>query len=62
MFFQWNDSDLLKIESRDVYAYGRALLDILFTKQEQRTSILIESKKSNKGPLDKERVKIIIIW
>ncbi len=48
--------NLLRIPARDAYAYGRRLLDVLFTKSEQRASILLTSKKTNKPPLDQQRV------
>ena len=51
--------DLLDIQSRDIYAYARALLDALFTKQEQRSSIVLESNKTLKPPLDKTRVQLL---
>ena len=47
------------MQCRDVYAYARALLDVLFTKEEQRSSIVLESKKSTKPALDKNRVKLL---
>lgn len=43
--------------AKDVYAYGRALLDLLFTKHEQKTSVVMKTKKSNKPPLDPARVE-----
>lgn len=33
---QVNGVNLLRIPSKDAYAYGRTLLDHLFTKQEQK--------------------------
>jgi hypothetical protein len=47
----------LRVPAKDVNAYGRALLDLLFTKQEQKTSIVMKSKKSSKQPLDQSRVE-----
>ena len=38
----------------------RALLDLLFTKEEQKASILLPSKKSDKPPLDQEKVQQIL--
>ena len=51
------DVNLLRIPSKDAYAYGRALLDQLFTKHEQKTSIVLKSKKSAKPPLSPKRVE-----
>ncbi len=48
--------NLLRIPARDAYAYGRRLLDVLFTKIEQRASILLTFKKTNKPALDQQRV------
>ena len=57
MSFQVDGVNLLRIPAKDVNAYGRALLDLLFTKQEQKTSIVMKSKKSSKPPLDQSRVE-----
>ena len=48
--------DLLAIRARDVYAYGLALMDVLFSKEEMVDSLIEESKKSKKRVLDKERM------
>ena len=45
--------------ARDMCAYGRALLDVLFTKEEQAISTVLRSKKSDKPPLAPERVQIL---
>ena len=45
--------------ARDMCAYGRALLDVLFTKEEQAKSTVLRSKKSDKPPLAPERVQIL---
>ena len=55
--FQVDGVNLLRVPAKDVNAYGQALLDLLFTKQEQKTSIVMKSKKSNKPPLDPARVE-----
>ena len=49
--------NLLRIPAKDAYAYGRALLDHLFTKQEQKSSIVLKTKKSDKPPLSPVRVE-----
>lgn len=51
--------NLLRIPSRDAGAYGRALLDILFSKAEQRSHVLFKSSKSNKPPLDHVKVELM---
>lgn len=49
--------NLLRIPSKDAYAYARTLLDTLFTKQEQKKSIVLKSKKSLKPQLSPQRVQ-----
>lgn len=39
---------MLHIPSKDAYSYGRSILDVLFTKQEQKTGVIIKSNKSTK--------------
>ena len=46
--------NLLRVPAKDASAYGRALLDLLFTKQEQKASVVLKSKKT---PLDSVRVE-----
>ena len=43
ILMQWNDINLLNIHAKDAYAYSRALLDVLFTKKEQKESILFQT-------------------
>lgn len=54
---QVNDVNLLKIPAKDVYSYGRSLLDLLFTKEEQKSSVVFKTKKSEKPPLSPRRVE-----
>ena len=54
--FKVDGINLLRVPAKDVNAYGRALLDLLFTKQEQKSSIVMKSK-SSKPPLDQARVE-----
>ena len=54
---QVNEVNLLRVPAKDAYAYGCALLDLLFTKQEQKTSVVTKTKKSEKPPLDPKRVE-----
>jgi len=49
--------NLLRIPAKDAYSYGRALLDQLFTKREQKVSVVLKTKKSEKPPLSPPRVE-----
>lgn len=49
--------NLLRIPAKDINAYGRALLDHLFSKQEQKASVVLKTKKSEKPPLSPRRVE-----
>ena len=40
-------------------AYGRALLDILFTKEQQAASVVLRTPKSSKPPLPPNEVKLL---
>ena len=51
--------NLLRIPSKDAGAYGRALLDTLFTKAEQRSHVLFKTSKSSKPPLDRAKVGLM---
>ncbi len=55
-----NGVNILRIPSRDVYAYALSLLDILFSKEELSQSLLFQSKKSKKSALDPERVQKLL--
>ena len=53
--------NLLKIFGRDAYAYGLALLDAMFSKEELSKSLLFHSKKkTTRVPLDPERVSLLL--
>ena len=60
-FLQYNGVDLLSLYGKDALAYGRVLLDHLFTKQEQKSSLFhkTHSNKSMKPTLEKERVELL---
>ena len=47
--------NLLKIPSKDAYSYARVLLDLLFSEEEQKTSVVITTNKVEKQPLDSAR-------
>ena len=51
---EWNKST--KGSCKRSICIGRNLLDVLFSKPEQKFGILFESDKTNKPPLDLERV------
>ena len=47
------------IPARDAYAYGRNLLEVLFSKEVLARSVIIKSTKSRKPPLDPELVQLV---
>ena len=47
-----NGINVMHLPARDAYAFGLQLLDILFTKEELGSSLLMKSKKSDKPGLD----------
>ena len=53
--YNGNIVDVKRIPAKTPYAYGLRLMDVLFSKEEMASSLLLESK-SNKPPLDKDRV------
>lgn len=57
MFMQVNGVNLLRIPARDVYSYGRSLLDVLCTKKEQKASVVVKTNKSDKPALDSDKVE-----
>ena len=59
-FFKVNGIDLLNIPAYDANSYGRGLLDVSFTKEEQKNSIVLKSHKSQKPPLDPECVQKLL--
>ncbi len=59
MTLQYNGIQLLSIQGKDAIAYGRAVLDVLFSKEEQKKSLLYASKKSNKPGLNRELVSLL---
>ena len=59
-FLQYNGINLLRVTAKEATAYGRSLLDLLFTKTEQKQSLLYSSKKSNKPALDREKVDLLM--
>ena len=47
------------IPARDAYAYGRSLLEVLFTKEVLGRSVVVKSIKSRKPPLDEELIQLV---
>ena len=54
---QVDEINLLQMPARDMTAYGRSLLDVLFNKEEQGSSVILKTKKSIKPPLSPRRVQ-----
>ena len=55
-----NGVNVMRIPSRDAYAFGLQLMDILFTKEELAGSLLFQSKKSEKPGLNRESVEKLL--
>ncbi len=55
-----NDIHVLRLPSRDAYAYALQLMDVYFTKEELAKSLVFKSKKSSKPPLDPKKVEQIL--
>ena len=51
-----NGVNISRLPVKDAYAYGLALLDVFFTKEELRTSLMYQSSRSPKPALDDKRV------
>ena len=45
LFGQFNSMNLLKIPSKDAYSYDRAFLDLLFSEEEQTSSVVVKTNK-----------------
>ena len=52
----FNDVNLMHIPAKDMCAYGRGLLDVVFSKEEQARSVLLQSSKP---PLSPRRVQLL---
>ena len=48
------------MHANNATAYGRMLLDTLFTRQELKDSLLFASKKSEKPALDRAKVELLL--
>ena len=57
---QFNGHNLLKVHAKDAGAYGRALLDILFTKEEQLGRCILRTPLNPDKPLlDQDKVHML---
>jgi hypothetical protein len=52
--------NILHIPAKDAYAYGRRLIEILFTKEERMESLVFKSDRSEKRGLPPERVELML--
>ena len=52
--------NLMRLPAATPYAFGLAVMDVLFTKEELSSSLLFSSKKSNKPALDPKRVEKLL--
>ena len=61
-YIQHNNINLLTLVSKDAISYGRQLLDVLFTKQEQSESLVYvaHAHKTSKSILDREKVDLLL--
>ncbi len=55
-----NGINVMRIPSRDAYAFALQLVDVLFPKEELGSSLLFKSKKSSKQGLDSARVQQLL--
>ena len=60
LFFdsQYSGHNLLKVLAKDEKVYGRALLDILFSKDEQATGLVVATN-SGRPLLDEDEVHLL---
>lgn len=56
------DLDIMRVCASTPYAFGLKVLDMLFSKNELRGSLLFGSKKSNKPGLDGDRVAKLLAF
>ena len=55
-----NGINLLNLHASNEPAYGRTLLDALFSRNELKESLLFTSKKSDKPGLDRRKVELLL--
>ena len=53
-----NGINLLKLHAGNVLAYGRMLLDVLFTRSELKDTLLFASKKREKPAFDRKKLEL----
>ena len=59
LYEQVDGIKLLQMPARDMTAYGRSLLDVQFSKEEQGSSVVLKTKISIKPPPSPRRVQKI---
>ena len=59
-FLKVKGINLLKVHAADEFAYGRMLLDTLFTRAELKESLVYKSKLSEKPGLDTKKVELLL--
>ena len=55
-----NGINVMRISSRDAYRFTLQLMDVLFMKEELASSLIFQSKKSDKPALDPQRVQQLL--
>ena len=56
---QFNGHHLLNIPAMDAKSYARALLDVLFTKEEQSKGLVYTKRSADRELLDQNRTHIL---
>ena len=59
-FLKVNGINLLNLHASDELAYGRMLLDALFTRTELKDSLVFATIRSEKAGLDRRRVEMLL--
>ena len=55
-----NGVDIRHVHASTAMAYGRILLDILFTRQDLQGSVIFPTPRSNRPALDSKKVDLLI--
>lgn len=59
-FLKVNGINLLNLHATNELAYGKMLLDTLFTRTKLKESLLFASKKSEKPGLDRRKMELLL--
>ena len=59
-FLKVNGINILKLHAGTAEAYGRMLLDMLFTRNELKESLLFASARSEKKGLEQRKVELLL--